>query len=834
MRIILKFLLRNIMEKKFNTIIVLLSISISSALYFASFAVSDTMVKISSESLYQYYGNSDIVIKANERSEKQFFSLDNTKEFTEDTEYIKGAVESEAIYIEDSVTEKFSLLGIGLDDLNEINPFQFKEKGNIEPFSGNKIVISEKTAEKYNFELNDKIILDVAGKEHEFIVSAIARSSGIFKEYGMDVYGVVPKEELELLYDENGKSNMAFIKVKQGVNKQQTIKSLSGKYSDYVVGESVSKDEIDEQAGPIATTFLMLTILITVLSVFIIYSSFKVISLNRIKMMGVFRSVGATKKTTTLVLLGESCIYGIIGGFLGCIIGLGFLKGMSYIITPDWLKEESVTMVYKTWQLGVAFLGAIILSCISSMIPILKISRISIKDIILEKTSDNVKEKQDSIVKVIILSVLIICTMLLPKYMTGSIALPVNLVCLVVLMVLVILIISFIIKKAANFLKVIFTNVCNNEGIIAMKNLGEDKNILTNITLLSIGISVFLLVNVATHSSLTEIQRHYVETPQFTLFAWTNKMDKNLEVETKNIEGVKDAQVVYSTENLEIGGTSRKITLLEGADPDRYFDFWNIKTDKSRDELMKEIDNGKNILLTNMLKRQLGVDVGDSITLKMKSGDVKYKVIGFLNTNMESGSYAVISSNNLKNDMELDQYSKMYIKTDDTEKKNVQNRFIQKYGKSKPIVRIMSDIADKDYENNINQYILVKGFILLALVVSVLSVTNNLLISFIERKRYLAIYKSVGMSTRQMMKMVFLESLISGVFGALIGIVEGLMLLFIAPYVLGAVDKELIIHFSNKELIKSFLVGVTITTLASISPILKTSKFKIIEALKYE
>ena len=98
----------------------------------------------------------------------------------------------------------------------------------------------------------------------------------------------------------------------------------------------------------------------------------------------------------------------------------------------------------------------------------------------------------------------------------------------------------------------------------------------------------------------------------------------------------------------------------------------------------------------------------------------------------------------------------------------------------------------------------------------------------------MAIYKSVGMSTRQMMKMVFLESLISGVFGALIGIVEGLMLLFIAPYVLGAVDKELIIHFSNKELIKSFLVGVTITTLASISPILKTSKFKIIEALKYE
>ncbi len=49
--------------------------------------------------------------------------------------------------------------------------------------------------------------------------------------------------------------------------------------------------------------------------------------------------------------------------------------------------------------------------------------------------------------------------------------------------------------------------------------------------------------------------------------------------------------------------------------------------------------------------------------------------------------------------------------------------------------------------------------------IGIFGVLNNFLISFMERKRYLAIYRSVGMSREQIVKMVFIEGLSGGIIG---------------------------------------------------------------------
>lgn len=62
------------------------------------------------------------------------------------------------------------------------------------------------------------------------------------------------------------------------------------------------------------------------MSVFIIFSSYKVITLERLPVIGTFRSIGASEKTTTKILLLESLIYGITGGLLSIPLGYGILK----------------------------------------------------------------------------------------------------------------------------------------------------------------------------------------------------------------------------------------------------------------------------------------------------------------------------------------------------------------------------------------------------------------------------------------------------------------------------------------------------------------------------
>lgn len=61
--------------------------------------------------------------------------------------------------------------------------------------------------------------------------------------------------------------------------------------------------------------FFLISFFSMTMSVFIIYSSYKVITLDRLPVIGTFRSIGAEKKTVTRIFLLESLLYGSAGAF---------------------------------------------------------------------------------------------------------------------------------------------------------------------------------------------------------------------------------------------------------------------------------------------------------------------------------------------------------------------------------------------------------------------------------------------------------------------------------------------------------------------------------------
>lgn len=64
------------------------------------------------------------------------------------------------------------------------------------------------------------------------------------------------------------------------------------------------------------------------MSIFIIYSSYNVIILERLPIIGIFRSIGAIQKAVTHILLLESQFYGCMGGLIGILVGIFVLKAI--------------------------------------------------------------------------------------------------------------------------------------------------------------------------------------------------------------------------------------------------------------------------------------------------------------------------------------------------------------------------------------------------------------------------------------------------------------------------------------------------------------------------
>ena len=71
---------------------------LSSALFFASNAMQGTIVKMFSDRMKQYYGDTDILIHSNEKSPSWLFNMSDLEGFNDRLDFSIGFIQGSAIY----------------------------------------------------------------------------------------------------------------------------------------------------------------------------------------------------------------------------------------------------------------------------------------------------------------------------------------------------------------------------------------------------------------------------------------------------------------------------------------------------------------------------------------------------------------------------------------------------------------------------------------------------------------------------------------------------------------------------------------------------------------
>jgi putative ABC transport system permease protein len=125
-------------------------------------------------------------------------------------------------------------------------------------------------------------------------------------------------------------------------------------------------------------------------------------------------------------------------------------------------------------------------------------------------------------------------------------------------------------------------------------------------------------------------------------------------------------------------------------------------------------------------------------------------------------------------------------------------------------------------------------YILLALsvIVSVFGIVNTLVLAVFERTRELGLLRAVGMTRRQVRRMIRHESVIVALIGAVLGLLVGL---FLAALVTGALAGEGITFAVPVGTLVAFLVvAVVAGILAAILPARRAARLDVLAALQYE
>ncbi|WP_042393239.1 ABC transporter permease [Streptacidiphilus carbonis] len=143
-----------------------------------------------------------------------------------------------------------------------------------------------------------------------------------------------------------------------------------------------------------------------------------------------------------------------------------------------------------------------------------------------------------------------------------------------------------------------------------------------------------------------------------------------------------------------------------------------------------------------------------------------------------------------------------------------------------------------DYKKLIRQQIdvllnLVYGLLALAIIIAVLGVVNTLALSVVERTREIGLLRAIGLSRRQLRRMVRLESVVIALFGAVLGLGLGLLWGLAAQHLLSLKGMQSL-SIPWTTVIAVVLGAALVGLLAALGPALRASRLNVLDAIAHE
>jgi putative ABC transport system permease protein len=120
----------------------------------------------------------------------------------------------------------------------------------------------------------------------------------------------------------------------------------------------------------------------------------------------------------------------------------------------------------------------------------------------------------------------------------------------------------------------------------------------------------------------------------------------------------------------------------------------------------------------------------------------------------------------------------------------------------------------------------------LSVIVSLFGIVNTLVLSVFERTRELGMLRAVGMTRRQVRRMIRHESIVTALIGATFGIGVGMFLAALVTHALSDEGVLFVIPYGSLAIFVA--VSILAGMLAAILPARRASKLNVLEALQYE
>ena len=817
MKIVFKHILRNIWSKKGRSFLIVLALTVATTVFTLNLTLPDELVLKIQQTLRSVYGDVDIAISTVEE-----FKLEDVKLGDEEIKVTKS-VSVEGLY-ED---KPMILQGLNIEEAKSFRLLN----SDVPELTGNQVVISKRQAKEHGFTEGQKLKVIIEEKEYEFEIVKIVENKGLNSltvEYPQFICNIEEATRIRGLSEDM--TDGIFIDVVEDGKTMEYSEFLGEHNENYMIEVLADEETIRESCEFISYLLLMIFVMATIMIMFVVSSLNKIIIAERMPVIGTFRSIGATRGKMNGILILENAVYGLIGGLIGGFFGYKLNSSVAELfVTTNGVELSKDTSKIDATMIIIGIIFAVLLQVLITAKAIIKANKKPVKDLIFDVHSSRYRVLKH---RNVIGAIFVIASVAI-NFMLKDFNILVTILAIVMLITGVAMVVPYLLQKITLLFSVIFRKLGLQTAFMASKNIGYNKMIVTSSRVVVVAVSLMLSI-ITVSSSVTNLFQSFrlmVDDYDMVLTNIT-KEEKDYE-KLLELEGVTNIEFLHAYWD--------QVTYNDGKEFNVSPSIVGMKENRKYiDELNYKISDLKEneILIDEVYAEKNNLKIGDSLKLKFATlnKEFEYVIKGTVNSTYFSTSRNTIIVNYdhyIENIYKIPMQVQLKVK-DGTDMDKLKESIKDTMKELNLTVQTVDEYITVQEESTAAIMSLFYVIIGLAVILSFIGIINNQVISFIQRRKELAVLNSTCMSKGQLKKMLFFETVLANVIAAAVAIVASLLSTDMIDNFMKGMSMYVQVDYNFKTAFIFTGVVIALLVFTLISPLRRLKKMNVVNEIKYE
>ncbi len=725
--------------------------------------------------------------------------------------------------------------GIGVNWTDEKDLTALTITSGSPPVSSDQIAVDEDTAAKSGYSLGDQVRVLTPTEPRTTTLVGIFRfgSSGGLAGATLVAFDTSTAQNLLPAPDTFTSVSIA---AQQGVS-DATLRDRVRAALSSDVAVRTKKAQTKESSGAIQTGLNFISIVLLVFAgvslfvgTFMILNTFSMLVAQRTRELALLRALGASRRQVTRSVLGEAFVVGLVGGLLGMGAGLLIAKGLQGAFKAFGLEIDAGGLVFQTRTAVWSMVIGVGVTLVAAYLPARRASRVAPVAAMRDDVAMPTRSLRWRTVIGAVLAAVGVASLVASLSASGQEA--ASLVGLGVAMTIVgaIVLSPVLSRPAIGVLGALYPRVFGTVGRLARDNAQRNpRRTAATSSALMVGLALVGAFGVLAASINTSIGGLIDRALGADYVVSTAQQQPFSASVADELEALPDVASVTRERfgAVQIDGSTSFVAAL---DPSSIND--SLAIDFTAGSVTGLADG---LLVDQPTAESKALSVGDRVPLKFLDGSADtLPVAGIYEPNGALGSY-VMSLDTWERNGGDTRDAFLYLNLKQGVAAAQAQPSIDKVLAGYPNLDLLDQAGFKDQQRGqVNQLLfLIYALLALAILIAVLGIVNTLALSVIERTREIGLLRAVGMSRRQLRRMVRLESVVISLFGAALGLLLGVLFGVLLQRSLSSQGIETL-SIPVWSLLAFFVVAGVIGILAAIWPARRAARLDVLRAVTTE